>query len=586
MYGKNILTSSDNKNYLLDMIKVRNLTTKNDLKQYESHNKHKYQSQELNKISLNSLKNSIHNPNIASLKSNNLTEIHLLKYRPKRLIKLKEQGKSKIPFSKIGAFSIDMEKTYSTDEKRNTLKKNTSQNVYDITDNEKLMNSNNDTEFKSKYIFKFTKNSEEFNKLSYYKDLLSDNNDKRKFEETLSKLSKLIENQNNFLFNNIDSNTNNIINNTNYTNNNISVINNYEISPQKINFLNTITKNPVRNKSNTDITNFFTYTSNNITSNNNSINSVITSTKYSSSNNNLNIKKLIIFWSDFIVLITKFISKILNEFNLCKKENEKLKKKSYKDELKLNNKINEVDDLKKLLNRFDINMKINHQIQKDLEIKKKKKDFKKKENVYLLSIFQLEEDIRNLTLLLDKNKFYYDEYKNISKEIDINKRQKELLKIKFNKELQDTNVKISIEKDNQEELKIKIEKLNEYINEMKLEKEKIKTVNIELQAKIKKLEMIINERNENIRMLNEELEWYIRKLNIEKFNFNNFKNELNILEKKIQNLEEEKQKEEQRKKKENLDDSNNNNLSPIPNNKNGDIYASPSPTDFSQNINS
>ena len=363
------------------------------------------------------------------------------------------------------------------------------------------------------------------------------------------------------------------------------MINNYEIFPQKINFLNTITKNPIRNKSNTDITNFFTYTSNNITSNNNSINSVITSTKYSSSNNNLNIKKLIIFWSDFIVLITKFISKILNEFNLCKKENEKIKKKSYKDELKLNNKINEVDDLKKLLNRFDINMKINHQIQKDLEIKQLKKDFKKKENGYLLSIYQLEEDIRNLTLLLDKNKFYYDEYKNISKEIDINKRQKELLKIKFNKELQDTNVKISIEKDNQEELKIKIEKLNEYINEMKLEKEKIKTVNIELQAKIKKLEMIINERNENIRMLNEELEWYIRKLNIEKFNFNNFKNEFNILEKKIQNLEEEKQKEEQRKKNENLDDSNNNNLSPIPN-KNGDIYASPSPTDFSQNINS
>ena len=97
--------------------------------------------------------------------------------------------------------------------------------------------------------------------------------------------------------------------------------------------------------------------------------------------------------------------------------------------------------------------------------------------------------------------------------------------------------------------------------------------------------MIINERNENIRMLNEELEWYIRKLNIEKFNFNNFKNEFNILEKEIQNLEEEKQKEEQRKKNENLDDSNNNNLSPIPN-KNGDIYASPSPTDFSQNINS
>ena len=85
----------------------------------------------------------------------------------------------------------------------------------------------------------------------------------------------------------------------------------------------------------------------------------------------------------------------------------------------------------------------------------------------MILIYKLEDEIRNLTILLEKNKYYYDEYKNISREIDKNKRQRELLKIKFHKELQDTNVKILIEKDNQEELKVKIEKLNERIEEMK-----------------------------------------------------------------------------------------------------------------------
>ena len=587
MYVKNILTNIDNNKNLLDMIKVRNLTTKNELKQNESNNKYKYQPQDLRKISLNSLKSSINNPNTASLKSNNLTEIHLLKYRPKRLIKIREQGKTQIPFSKYGGLSIDLGKTYSSDDRKYNSKKNTSQNLYNISDNEKLMNSNNDTEFKSAYVLKFAKNSEEFNKLSNFTDLITDFNEKKNFEETFSKLSKLIESQNNILFNILDSNNNN----NNDNSNNISVINNFDITPTNINFLNTKTNNQIRNKSNIELTNFFTNTSNNI-STNNPLNIGRTSTNFSSQNNNYNSKKLIIFWSDFIITLNKFLSKLFNKFNFCKKDIEKIKKKSYRDELKLNNKINEVDELKKYLNRFDINKKINNQIQKEFEIKQLKKEFKKKENEYMILIYKLEDEIRNLTILLEKNKYYYDEYKNISKEIDKNKRQREILKNRFHKELQDTNVKILIEKDNQEELKVKIEKLNERIEEMKKEKEKSKTDNIELQAKIKKLEMVIGERDENIKMQNEEIEWYIRKLNLEKFNFNNFKNEFNILEKKLLNLEKEKQNEETGIKKGmlnnsklNLIDKRFNSLSPKYFKKE-DIYGSPSPTDFTQNNNS
>ena len=145
-----------------------------------------------------------------------------------------------------------------------------------------------------------------------------------------------------------------------------------------------------------------------------------------------------------------------------------------------------------------------------------------------------------------------------------------------------------LEKDHQDELLLQIEKLNNEINEMKREKEKSKTVNIELQAKIKKLEMIIDEKKENILMLNEELEWYIRKLKEEKFNYNNFKNEFRILEKKYFNLEEEMNKEKRRQKKDNNNGEelvSQNSLSPK-HNKKEDNYGSPSPTDFTQGNNS
>ena len=479
----------------------------------------------------------------------------------------------------MGGLSLDFDKTFSSDDKRFKNKSNLNQNlITSLSENERLMNSNNDTEFKSMYILKFAKNSEEFNKLKNYVDLIDENNDKIIFQETFSKILKLIENLNKLYLNNMDYNTNN-------NSNNLSVINNYETSPVKSSFLNTNLKYENRNKANNNIINFFTYTSNNLNAYKNMNSTGTTSTNYSSPSYNLNMKKLIMVWSDFLILLNKFLSQIFNECSICKRENKKYKKKVYSDELKLNNKTKELDDIKKYVNRFDVNIKINHQIHKEKEIKEIKKEFKKKENEYMLMIYKLEDEIKNLTLLLEKNKNYYDEYMNISKEIDKNKKQCEILKIKFNKELQDNNVKILIEKDLQDELKIKIEELKEEINEIKKEKEASKKINIELHAKIKKLEMVITEKEENILMLYEELEHYMRLFNLEKFNHNNLINEFNILEKKIYKIEEENHKEKQMKKNEVNDNKKIELLSPKQY-KQDDNFGSPSATNFSKNNNS
>ena len=521
----------NNSKQLLEMIKINNFKNTKILKEpYVINSKTKSPSYNIPKFPLNSRIN-INDPNINN-NQNNFTEIHFLKYRPKRLTKLKEQGYCKLPITSIGGVSVDFEKTFSSRENKKKLYHQKSENSFNnMLDNKNLVNYNNDSEFKAKYILKLTKNSQEFNKLESFGELINDNDNRRIFNEIFSKLSKLIDYQTKIYINNNDYNSNN-------NNNNISIIKNYNVSPIKVNdsIDSSTSRQPIRNNSNLNLPNYLAYTSNNLNNK-----SATNSTSFTSSNN-INLKKLMIFWSEFLIYINKLLTLIFSQYSSSKKENIKLQKVSYNNEHKLSNKVNELDELKRFLNRFDINMKINQQIQKKKEIKELKQSFNKKENEYILSIYKLENEIRNLVLLLDKNKGYYDKYKNVSKEIEKNKRQCEILKNKLNKDLQESNTKILIEKDNQEEFKIKIEELNKEINEMKLEREIWKKNNIEMQAKLKKMEMILGEKEENIVMLNEELEYYLRKYAEEKFHHNNIKNEFHILEKKLYNLEEEPQK--------------------------------------------
>lgn len=552
---KSQATNTYNEKDLIDMLKVKNLKKdESTIGKSEIKNKFKSPHQNLKLTSLDS-RDYLKEINTLNLKKNIMTEIHLLKYRPKRLTKLKDQGFAKLSFSNLMGSSLDLKKDISPQNNKPKLifqRNPKSQSLLNnLTNKEELLfNTNKNSEFKSNFIIKFAKNSENFNKLSNYNELINGNGNRRIFMELFSKISKLIENKNKIYLNNNEYDSNN----------NISIINNDTNSP----------KNPLRNKSNLNSSNALNNSSNIVNMNlNNSI---------SSPNFNFNMKKLMVIWSDFISLLNKLLSLIFNELSLCKKENIKIKKTSYINELKLNNKENELEDLKKYLNRYDINKKINTQIQKIKEIKEMKQEFNKKENEYMLNMYRLKEENQDLALLLDRNKHYFDEYKNISKEIGKNKKQYDLLKLKLNKELKETKDKILIEQDYQEELKLKIIELNEIIDELKKEKEILKKTNIEIQAKTTKIEMTLNERNENICMLNEELGWYIRRYSEEKFHHENIRNELGILEKKFFDLEIELQ-DEKKKKNELFGLRELGQL--IPDNyKNDDNLISPSPTDF------
>ncbi len=175
-----------------------------------------------------------------------------------------------------------------------------------------------------------------------------------------------------------------------------------------------------------------------------------------------------------------------------------------------------------------------------------------------------------MTTLLEKNQKYYHDCKNLEKEIEAGKKKNEELKFLFNQEIHEKNLQKAIEKETEEDLLQKMENMKEIIEDLKKEADKRRKNDIENQIKIKKLEMSLNEKKENIVMLNEELEWFIRELN-------KTKNELKMAKVDLSNMEtallgkikeKEKGENEENEKENSCNDNDNENEKKVDDNEN------------------
>ena len=565
-----------------NIMQITNFSNKSTQKENKLNKKFKIITKNLKNVTLNILKNRAKKEKIVNLNNEYITEMNLIKFRPKRLLKLKEQGNSQIALTEMGGNSFEIKKINKSVDKKFLFSNRTGINLFqDLINDKNMMNNFADSEFKSYYILKFAKLSEDFNKIKNYNEIMSENINKRIFIEYFEKLSKLMEEQNKLYFNNIEYASNNININPNENNSPSSNISSYNSKMPNINF-NETTKNRTRNNSLQEFPNLFSNTLNNLnlTKYNSSLNNTYLTTLTSlnssnASNYNKNIKLLFSNWSEIMTNFTKFILHILKEISVYKKDNFNLQKKNIIDETQLNKVSKELEELKKYINQFDISNKIYSQMHKENKINDLKKGFQIKENEYKLMIYKLQEDIKTLTSLLDQNKIYYDKYSDLSKEIGKSKKENELLKVKFNKELQENNLKFLVEKDLKEEINLKLEKLNNEINEIHEEKNEEKRNNVEMQSLIKKLRIEINEKEENIMMMREELEIYLRKYNEEKSKYASVLKDLKLLEEKIKKdneLKLQKEKEEKEKKekeeKEKEDNKNKNKKNNKTNNKN------------------
>ena len=224
--------------------------------------------------------------------------------------------------------------------------------------------------------------------------------------------------------------------------------------------------------------------------------------------------------------IIKFTNLLFNELREKTEENSKLVQSRNEQEMKCNHVTQELDKLQKFCESYDISSKMYLAKARENTINNIKDFFHKKENEYKINLYKMEDEIKDLTHLLNKNKDYYTKYKEKEAEVINNKRQRDEYKYLYNKEIQEKILQNASEKDKEEELNKKVNELEDNIDELKEEIEGNKRKEIKSNAKLSKIMMILREKNENILMLNEELEWYIRE-------YNKKKNELKTLENRV-----------------------------------------------------
>ena len=105
---------------------------------------------------------------------------------------------------------------------------------------------------------------------------------------------------------------------------------------------------------------------------------------------------------------------------------------------------------------------------------------------------------------------YYNNCKELEKEIELGKKKNEDLKSFYNQELHEKNMENIIKSEKEDELLEKIKVLENIIEGLQNDKDEYKKKEVENEIKIRNLYMNIQEKNENIAMQNEEVEWFLR----------------------------------------------------------------------------
>ena len=505
------------------------------------------QNSNLRFLSVNNVKKS--KPYLFEINQDNILtteQPYKLQYKPKRLVKISNHSINS-PLKKVGSLTdckkllgaapINLQMPILNSDSKNTLYKS-------------------NMEFKNKYIIKFAQLS------SGFENILNKNidhipsNKKNSFNNAFNKILNTLKSQINLFFydNNNIFEKNCKINSNELLNSNIIDTSPYQISnPENSNnnIYNTIEYEVEKNVNRRDLPSAKTnYTNNNIIndkqisrnnvnlllSNNDSKSSII-----SNRNNNVNFSakeshNIISYFYDIGFYCNKVISSLFEELIESKDKTNKLNNKINISENKINEKEKKIEELSKFVNKNDVN-KLISDLRNEAKFDQMKKDFKEKANSYIVLNYKLEQEIRTLTKLLDRNQEYVNKCQVLEKEIENYKKMNDELKFMYGKELHDKEVINAVSKYSEEELLADIEKKDKIIKELKKEITELKTNEINNKAKIMTIQNKIDERNENIFMLNEEFEWSFNEMKILQGKNAQLQKELEYFEEKVISFE-------------------------------------------------
>ena len=209
-------------------------------------------------------------------------------------------------------------------------------------------------------------------------------------------------------------------------------------------------------------------------------------------------------------LMNKLIELLYEEINSGKENNFKLLQKNHEEEIIINSKNKSLHELNSYINRYDVDTKINYVKNQETKRKQIKELYLSKQNEYIAKIYQLEKEIKIMANILNKNKIYFDKCKDYEEKINISKKEIDQMKIIFRREMREKNTLYEEEVTKKEELKEELTNIRRVVDNLTKEKKHNKNADLMSKSTIKKLENILNEKNENIMMINEELESFLR----------------------------------------------------------------------------
>ena len=206
--------------------------------------------------------------------------------------------------------------------------------------------------------------------------------------------------------------------------------------------------------------------------------------------------------AEYNTTLIKCFDLIFNELKELKEKNNQILKINYENDILLSKKNKELDKYTNL-----------NQFKKYIDSDKKKetifqKKNNKKENKYILDNYRLNYEMKDLILLLDRNRDYYNKYKEIEKREKINISENNYIKNHLTNELAKKDAQFLNEVEMNNDLNEEIIKLEGTITELKEKNEKLKIEEVQFNSKMQRLFNIINERNEVINMMNEEIDNY------------------------------------------------------------------------------
>ena len=180
-------------------------------------------------------------------------------------------------------------------------------------------------------------------------------------------------------------------------------------------------------------------------------------------------KNLISLFYNFTFEYTNILNFLFEEIKILENKNIHLENKLFEKENDLENNLGELEKVNEYIIEKDLNRRKKEDKKKEQDINKIKLKARKKENAYIITIYRLEEEIRQLTELLNKNKIQQNELNIVKNEKNDKIKEIDNLRNKFNKEINDLSIKITCLKEQIEELKYQIKELENENNNLKEE---------------------------------------------------------------------------------------------------------------------